>query len=121
MIKQLMYRWFGLSDLPCPTCEVLREQLTKSEAERRELLHKLLEKDTPEPLVPDKEEPRAITPQFIPWRVRQQMLEQEDRHKASLLRNKQKEIDDLEQELGIAKEVERAPSGGVQADASKIG
>jgi hypothetical protein len=106
MIKQLMYKWFGLSDLPCQTCEVLRLQLDESNRERRELLARLLEKDTPEPVVADQVEPKAITPQFVPWRVRQQMLEAEDRHKATLLKNKQKEINELEKELGIVEEVQ---------------
>lgn len=115
MIKQLLYKWFGLSDLPCQTCEVLRLQLDESNRERRELLARLLEKDTPEPVEPVEVEPKAITSQFVPWRVRQQMLEAEDRHKASLLKNKQKEISALEEELGIAKEIPRGESGGVSA------
>lgn len=105
MIRQLLEKWFGLTPLSCPTCEVLRDQLDKSEAERRELLHKLLDKDKPEPLVPPgAEDLRPFTPQFIPWRVKQQMLEAEDRKKAELMRNKAKEIEDLETELGIATE-----------------
>jgi hypothetical protein len=101
MIKQLLYKWFGLVDMPCETCEVLREQLHKSEAERREILHRLLDKDTPEPLVKESEEPIPIKPQFTPWRVRQQMLEQEDRKQAQLLKNRTEEINELEKELEI--------------------
>ena len=102
MIKELFRKWFGLPDPTCATCEVLREQLTMSERERRELLGKLLEKDKPEPLVPPAtDEMRAITPQFIPWRVKQQMLEAEDRKRAELMRGKVKEIAELEQELGV--------------------
>ena len=119
MIKQLMYKWFGLSDDPCEACEILREQLAKSDSERRELLTRLLAKDMPEPS-PAKEEEELvpIRPQYIPWRVRQQMLEAEDRKKAELMKNKEKEIAELEKELGIAREPERGSSGGVKSNES---
>lgn len=96
-----MYKWFGVEPMPCPVCEVLREQLANSERERRELLQRALaptstvvEKEEKEDLVP-------IKPTFVPWRVRQQMLEQEDRKQAELLRRKTQEIEGLEKELGI--------------------
>lgn len=101
MIKLLLYKWFGLSDEPCEACEILRMQLAKSDAERNELLRRLLDKDKPEPLVVDKEDLVPITPQFTPWRVKQQMLEAEDRKQAELLRNRQREIASLEHEMGI--------------------
>src|SRR5580765_817468 len=103
MLKQLMYKWFGLEELPCETCEVLREQLSKSERERGELLHRLLEPSKSEPLPSvNVEELKPIQPQYTPWRVRQQMLEAEDRQQAQLMREKAKEIADLEKELGVA-------------------
>lgn len=101
MIKQLLYKWFGLSDLPCESCEILREQLAKSDAERRELLTRLLDRDKPEPSPVMEEELKPITPQFIPWRVRQQMLEAEDKKKAQLLKDRANEISELEKELGV--------------------
>lgn len=116
MIKQLLYKWFGLSDLPCETCELLREQLAKSDAERRELLTRLLDRDKPEPSPIEEKEYKPITPQFIPWRVRQQMLEAEDKKKAQLLKDRANEISELEKELGVNKEPERGPSGGIVAE-----
>jgi len=101
MWKLLFYKWFGLTDTPCATCEVLHEQLAKSERDREMLLQKLLEKDKVEPLTPDTTEHKPITPQFTPWRVRQEMLEAEDRKKAQLMREKAKEIEMLEKELGV--------------------
>ena len=103
MFKQLFSKWLGL-DLRCETCEVLREQLHRSEAERREILTRLLDKDRPEPLITEKEEHVTIQPQFIPWRVRQQMLEAEDRKQVQLLKEKEKEIEisKLEKELGVS-------------------
>jgi hypothetical protein len=96
-----MYKWFGLTPIPCNSCEILREQLDKSERERGELLHRLLDKDKPEPLPEKAEEHVPIRPQFTPWRVRQQLLEAEDRKQAELMREKHKEIEKLEKELGI--------------------
>lgn len=101
MLKELMYKWFGLEPMPCPVCEVLREHLVKSENERRELLQRALAPPLSEPLPTGKEEYKPIQPQFIPWRVRQQMLEQEDRHKAKLSADKIKEIEELEKDLGV--------------------
>lgn len=123
MVKELLYKWFGLEPFPCPTCEVLRFQLDESNRERRELLQKFLEKDKPESVTPAKEDLQPIRPQFTPWRVRQQMLEAEDRKQAQLLKEKQREmaeaksphvanreaarvenINELEKELGIPDE-----------------
>lgn len=114
MIKELMYKWFGLDPTPCATCEVYREQLARSERERVDLLHKLLEKDKPEPVVPlDKEDMVPILPRFIPTRVKRQMMEAEDRKKFQLLKDKEKElaelkkgapsksVEELERELGV--------------------
>jgi hypothetical protein len=116
MIKQLLFKWFGLEELPCDTCEVLREQLANSERERRELLNRLLEPSKPEPPSTDPEELKPIMPQFIPWRIRQQMLEQEDRRAAKIMKDRKAEIEQLEKEMGIAKEIARGESGGVKSD-----
>lgn len=107
MIREILYKWFGLDD-SCKTCNVLREQLARSERERSELLQKILDRDKPpsEPAV--MEEIRPIQPRIIPWSVRQQMLEAEDRKKAQIMREKAKEIAELESELGI-------PNDGAQA------
>src|SRR5262245_26507584 len=101
-----MYKWFGLQAPSCETCEVLRSQLAEANRERRELLTRLL---GPEPLIhqEEKTEPQPIIPQFVPWKVRQQMLEQEDKKRAQLMREKQNEmretkISDLERELGVS-------------------
>ena len=112
MLKQLLYKWFGLTDAPCETCEILRLQLDESNRERRELLHRLLDKDKPEPPSVSSEEPVPITPNFVPWRVRQQMLEQEDRVKANILKKHAQSVEELEKELGVAHDVSGS-SGGV--------
>lgn len=124
MLAQLMRKWFGLPDPICLTCEVLRDQLDESNRERKELLTLLMEKNKPEPLPsPSTTELTPIRPQHTPWRVRQQLLEQEDRRTAQLLRDKERElrlqkginadpatvagnIESLESELGLTTEGE---------------
>jgi len=98
---KLTNKWFGLSDEPCETCDLLREQLHKCDGERVELLHRLLEKDKPIIEPTNKEEFIPIKPQYTPWRVRQQMLEAEDRKRAELLRKNAQDVAELEKELEI--------------------
>jgi hypothetical protein len=120
MIRQLFEKWFGLEPSTCLVCEVLREQLHKSEVERKELLQRVLVPPS-SPIEPiSTEEMKPVTPQFVPWRVKQQMLEAEDRKKASLMRDRQKEIAELEKELDVNHDIS-AESGGVKFDASQIG
>jgi len=102
MIRELLEKWFGLDPRHCEACEILRSALDESNRERRELLTRLLDKDKAEPPPAGVEEMKPIQPQFIPWRVRQQMLEGEDRQRAKLTADKKREIEGLEKELGIA-------------------
>jgi hypothetical protein len=101
MLKEIFYKWFGLVDMPCNACEVLKESLSIERQLNKTLLQKLLDKDKPEPVSTEKEDLRPIQPQFIPWRVRQQMLEAEDRKQAELMKTKKQEIEKLEEELGV--------------------
>jgi hypothetical protein len=72
-----------------------------------------VDKDKPEPVV--KYQPEDLKPirtnSFVPWKVRQQLLEQEDREKARLLKLHEREVDmarksteELEKELLDEKE-----------------
>jgi hypothetical protein len=102
MIKLLFYKWFGLQDEPCESCELLKIQLAKCEELRNELLTRLLDKDKPiPPPAMTEEEFKPITSQFVPWRIRQQMMEAEDRKSAQLLQQSAKDIAELEKDLGI--------------------
>lgn len=106
MLKRIFEKWFGLEPVRCEVCEVLRAQLDESNRERRELLTRALTPpQTEPPHTPADEEMKPVQSQFVPWRVKQQMLEAEDRVKARLLQDKAKEIADLEREVGIAEEV----------------
>jgi hypothetical protein len=98
MISELLRKWFGLENPACETCEVLRAQLDESNRERKELLHKLIDAPKAEPVTEKEEELVPIKPQFTPWRVRQQLLEAEDRKKKQLL---DESIKNLESELQV--------------------
>jgi hypothetical protein len=88
--------------MTCPVCEVLRAQLDESTRERLELLHRVLAPPATPVEPPVTEEMKPITPQHMPWRVRQQMLEQEDHRTAVLMRQRKEEIEKLERELGVS-------------------
>ena len=102
MFREWMYKWFGLEPMPCNTCEVLRLELENSNRERRELLNRILDRDQPKTVPEEKVEYKPIQPPFVPWRVRQQMLEQEDRKRAELMRAHEESVEKLDNELGIA-------------------
>jgi hypothetical protein len=97
---------------PCPVCEVLREQLAHERYEKEQLLKYILE---PQPNlnsvssgVADENEPEPIRPRVIPWKVRREMLEAEDREKARILAKQKDEqakaIAELEKNLGVVSE-----------------
>jgi uncharacterized Zn finger protein (UPF0148 family) len=93
----------------CPSCETLKMQLEISNNEKRQLLERILEK----PALESKPELREVTrPVNVPWRVRQQMLEAEDREKARLMREAPKPVstEDLEKDLDIASATREAES-----------
>jgi hypothetical protein len=107
MLKKLLYKLFGLTPDTCASCELLRDLLEKSEGERRELTHKLVEREKPELPIQQTEEFQPIKPQHVPWRVRREMLEAEDRKQAALMRQNAEDISKLEKELGVNHEREQ--------------
>jgi len=89
-------------DMVCPSCEILKQQLDVANLEIRRLLDKILEKPQPESIKPP---PEITPPRNVPWSVRRQMLEAEDREKARLMREAPKptvSTEELEKELNIA-------------------
>lgn len=93
----------------CNSCEHLKIMLEQSNIERKELLNKLLNKDNQSspPVMNDEPKEPQLMKRNIPWNVRRQMLEKEDREKARLMRDAPKpiivntEIEALEKELGV--------------------
>ena len=91
----------------CESCDTLRQQLEIANYEKQQLLNKLL--TPPAPVIESK--PLEVTvPRTVPWNVRRQMLEREDREKARSLRNAaapdseidKKSTEELERELDLA-------------------
>jgi hypothetical protein len=83
----------------CESCETLKKQLEIANFEKKQLLDRLLEKP---PVEERKEIPISIPrPKTIPWIVKKQILEAEDRERAKLLRNlpKPESTEELEKEL----------------------
>jgi len=70
----------------CKSCETLKEQLNQVNHEKRMLLEQFLHPVTKETVQMMPESPKPIMPNIVPWSVKKQMLEQEDRAKAATLR-----------------------------------
>ncbi len=91
----------------CQTCEVLTVQLARANIEKDQLLAQIERMASPsiieEPV--DKETPEPLKPRVVPWAVRRNLLEAEDRVKAKLMRDSKGKIDPsiekLEEEVGI--------------------
>lgn len=83
----------------CQNCETLRSLLTTEKHEKQQLLERLIELTRPEKKEPEerKELPKVV-PMPTTWRMRQQLLEQEDRAKAEAIRKRNEE---LEKETGV--------------------
>src|SRR6266436_1939382 len=89
--------WLASPKKPCALCEELKSLQEIERYERRELLKAILEQHKPIATPECSEGPKEIIPKSIPWRIRQQMLEKEDREKAEKLRS----TEDLERVLEI--------------------
>lgn len=117
MIKELLYKWFGLDD-SCKSCETLRAELDHVRREKNILLERLLNPKTDTPVsVNETTELKPIKPQFryIPHAVRQQMMENEDRKTLDIMQKKQKEIADAKMA-----QLEKEVLGKEKDDASEI-
>lgn len=104
MIKEILYKWFGIETPPCTGCEAYREQLAIANIEKRQMLESILSFTKPsetgtQPVVNYEE----LKPRMMTWNVRKQLLEAEDRKKANILAEQKRaeEIAKLEKEVGI--------------------
>ena len=91
----------------CASCETLQRQLEIKNHECEQLLDKLL-KEPEAPVTQSAPPISQVKPRTVPWAVRRQMLEAEDRKKAELLRKAPKpnpvdsvDTADLERELDV--------------------
>jgi len=100
------YRWLMKEPEPCQSCEVLRELLASTLHEKNKLLQLIVPAKEAEV---EPEELKEVKPRFVPWAVRKQMLEKEDREAAKLKRNFEStsaDIEELEKELDIVSKQE---------------
>lgn len=95
----------------CASCEVLKLENARLVRLNNELLHKLLNPTTS--IENEVEEPKELKPvyhtRFGSWRVKQQLLQDNDRKNAQILKERQKEIDALKAETKTlnVEEIER--------------
>ena len=96
-----------LAEQHCKNCDTLRDLLEIEKFEKRELLKHLLHEPPAPEVVKYEGTPQEVRPKTISWRVRREMLEQEDRVKAQTIQRQQaeeksaKSVDELEKELGV--------------------
>lgn len=82
----------------CASCEVLKQELAIAHQNYRELLNRMTERA---PEVEATLPPQITRPKFIPWKVKREILEKEDRVKAQAMSNapKPKSTEELEKEI----------------------
>lgn len=74
----------------CASCEILKEQISIIRQENRRLLESLTANKSSPEVIQQKQELKPST--NIPWAVRRQMLEREDREQAKVMRAAPKPI-----------------------------
>ena len=80
----------------CNSCETLREQLSFERREKDYLLRKLIEPTAPKEEVPIKlDEMEPIHSKHVLLSARRQMMEENSRAAAEILRKKNQELEDL--------------------------
>jgi len=112
----------------CPECrEELREKainpveeaLKLENARMQEMIDRLFDRllEKPEAVVEEPRPASVAKPTFVPWRVRQQMLQDQDRVTAKLMREAPKpdaktteDIKNLEVDLGVEETKEQVAS-----------
>lgn len=104
-----------IEEKKCSSCDVLRAMLESANYEKAQLLQTILNFGKPPEVVSSPvEDFKPIPSQRMPWNVRRQLLEQEDRAKAKILRDKEKESNEiakLEKELKIEPEEKEGTNG----------
>ena len=94
----------------CPNCEVLRSLLDTETFEKNKLLQQLLNAYKPsvdQPIIREAKPEEVIRRKHIPWAVKRQMLENEDRNRMQLIHEQER----------IAKDIS-SQSGGIQFNES---
>jgi hypothetical protein len=92
--SRIMEKLFNLTPQVCQSCESLKLMLDRQLDINRELTNSIISqtKVQPEP-IQSNETFKPISPLHTPWRVRQQLLENEDRAKAAIMRKTNEELE----------------------------
>jgi hypothetical protein len=93
----------------CNSCEILKEEVAHLRNENRRLIDSITTKPEVEEI--RTQAPVPISPKrTVPWAVRKQMLEQEDRQKARARANAARPdtVEDLEKEMNIVQDEREA-------------
>jgi hypothetical protein len=89
----------------CKSCETLKEQLVLANMEKKQMLETILSFNSPparDNITINQEPPKDALDKLIPWRVRRQMLEAEDRERARLMKESEsRRIAELEEEVKL--------------------
>jgi len=102
VIREILFKWFGIEKELCASCETLRLQLEIANYEKRQMLDTILSfTKPPEIRLPETKEIEPVIPKAVPWAVRRQMLEAEDKERARIMKQKQEEIAELEKQVGV--------------------
>lgn len=75
----------------CQSCEALKLEMARLHDQNNELISSLTKPINQQEAKVDTSELKPISPRSMPWGVRRQMLEAEDRAKAKIMRDQQKE------------------------------
>lgn len=92
----------------CENCEYLKLQLEKAQLLNKELIDKLTKQETVN--VVQEKVPVDLKPRNIPWNVRRQILEADDRKAAGLRKQVTEQIKVNLNPQGVIKETEIAPT-----------
>lgn len=97
----------------CESCEILKQVNDQLRMDNEKLLRRVLEKPEPEVRTEAPEMRTMPLKRHLPWRVKQQMLEAEDRERAKAMRNAAQPdtVEDLEKELDLVAAEREAQSG----------
>lgn len=96
----------------CNSCEMLKTQINILNSTNSDLIKQIVFLTTPKSVetqpLPDNDTKPIQTTKHMPWRMKQAMLEAEDRVKAEVLKQRENEIaaaekstEELEKELGL--------------------
>lgn len=95
MIKELLYKWFDLQPLACPTCEVLKQELANERLFNKVLFDKLIKPEIFEPVI--QQVPQIPINRAMSFRQAVKEREEQDRIAARKLQD----INKLEEELQV--------------------